>query len=166
MRGPCATRASVAWISEGYTRIFGNSSRITELNALLGLMQLKKLPEMLDRRRAAYELITSALDQGEIEHVSTRHMDAASNYKLIVLMPEGRRMEDVKQALADDGVVLGGAVYEVPCHRQPVFQGICAGESYPVAERWCPQHICPPLTSGTTDEQAHFVGESLVRHLR
>jgi dTDP-4-amino-4,6-dideoxygalactose transaminase len=144
---------------------FGDSSRITEINALLGLIQLEKLPQMLNKRQLAYASITNALDQAGIEYVSTRHMDIASQYKLMVRLPTGRKAEDVKQALAAEGVLLGGTVYELPCHRQPVFQGICAEDTYPVADYWCPNHICPPLTSGVTEEQARFVGEALVRHL-
>ena len=144
---------------------FGNSCRITEVSALLGLIQLNKLTEMLNRRQAAYEVITEALDRSGIDYVSTQHMDAASHYKLIVRLPTGKRAEDVKQALAGDGVFLGGGVYEIPCHQQPAFRGICEGESYPVAERWCPHHICPPLTSGTTLEEARWVGEALAKHL-
>ncbi len=144
---------------------FGNSCRITEIGALLGLIQLNKLAEMLSRRQAAYEVITRALDECAIGYVSAQHMDAASHYKLIVRLPAGRRRDEVKQALAGDGVILGGGVYEIPCHQQPVFSGICAGESYPGAERWCPHHICPPLTSGTTLEEARLVGKALIKHL-
>jgi len=144
----------------------GNSNRITEISAVLGLIQLRKLPEMVATRQRGYEAITSALGSAGIEYVSTGHMDAASQYKLIVLLPEGASAEDVKKALAAEDVFLGGAVYEIPCHQQPVFEGICAGVSYPEAERWCPNHICPPLTSGTTEEQAVHVGGALVRALR
>ncbi|MDE2059875.1 MAG: DegT/DnrJ/EryC1/StrS family aminotransferase [candidate division NC10 bacterium] len=144
---------------------FGNSSRMTELHALLGLIQLRKLPEMLRRRAAATRAITRQLDKAGIEYCSTSHMDMASNYKLIVLLPDGQTLESVKKALAAEGVTLGGGVYELPCHRQPVFEGICAGQSYPTAERWCPNHICPPLTSGMTEDEAGFVGEMLVKHL-
>ena len=144
---------------------FGDSSRITEINALLGLIQLRKLPQMLNKRQLAYEAITSTLDQAGIEYVSTRHMDTASQYKLMVHLPPDQKPEEIKQALAAEGVLLGGTVYELPCHRQPVFEGICADDNYPVADYWCPNHICPPLTSGVTEEQAHFVGEALVRHL-
>jgi perosamine synthetase len=144
---------------------FGNSSRITEVGALLGLIQLNKLPEMLKRRQAAYEVIAKALDENGIGYVSAQHMNAASHYKLIVRLPDGKGAEDVKRALASDGVFAGGGVYEIPCHQQPVFRGICEGERYPVAERWCPHHICPPLTSGTTVEDARRVGEALIRHL-
>ncbi len=144
---------------------FGNSSRITELGALLGLIQLRKLPAMLARRQAAYEIITRALDRAGLDYVSTRHMNAASQYKLIVRLPPQRRLDQVKQALAEQGVIAGGGVYELPCHRQPVFDGICQGETYLGADRWCPNHLCPPLTSGMTDEEASLVGDALVKQL-
>jgi dTDP-4-amino-4,6-dideoxygalactose transaminase len=92
-------------------------------------------------------------------------MDVASYYKLIVLLPEGRSLEKVKKELADEGVVIGGGVYELPCHRQPVFTDICVGGSYPGADRWCPNHLCPPLTSGMTEDEGRFVGEMLVKYL-
>jgi dTDP-4-amino-4,6-dideoxygalactose transaminase len=144
---------------------FGNSSRITELGALLGLIQLKKLPQMMRKRQTAYDTITKKLDAAGLDYVSTAHMDAASQYKLIVHVPAGRQLEAIKKALGAEGVIVGGGVYELPCHKQPVFEGICAGETYPGADRWCPNHLCPPLTSGMTEDEARFVGEMLVKHL-
>lgn len=144
---------------------FGNSSRMTEINALLGLLQLQKLPHVLRKRQVLYQIITKALNEANLDYVSTQHMDAASHYKLIVPLPAGRRVEAVKTGLAKDGVLVGGAVYDLPCHRQPVFEGICAGESFPGADRWCPHHICPPLTTAMTEEEAEGVGASLVECL-
>ena len=143
----------------------GNSFRLTEVGAVLGRIQLAKLPAMLARRRRAYELITAALDRAGLAYVSTAHMDAASNYKLIVPLPAGLTAGEVQKALAADGVILGGAVYEIPCHRQPVFAGIDVEAELPYADVWCPRHICPPLTSGMSDEQAERVGAVLVKHL-
>jgi perosamine synthetase len=120
---------------------------------------------MVRKRQAAYDIITRELDRAGVEYVSTRHMDAASQYKLIVLLPAGRRLDDVKKALGEQGVIAGGGVYELPCHRQPVFAGIDAGNTFPGADRWCPNHLCPPLTSGMTEDDARFVGELLVKHL-
>lgn len=144
---------------------FGNSARITEPGALLGLIQLKKLPQMLARRQACYAIIAKALDKAGLSYVSTTHMDAASQYKLIVHVPEGRTTEDLKKRLNEVGVICGGGVYDLPCHKQPVFEGVCAGQAYPGAERWCPNHLCPPLTSGMTDDDAAYVAEMLVKHL-
>ena len=144
---------------------FGNSTRMTEVHAVLGRIQLAKLPEMIARRQRCYELITAPLREAGINFVSTDHMDQASQYKLMVLLPEGKTAKAVKSALAEEDIFLGGTVYEIPCHLQPVFEGVCQGESFPRAEYWCPRHICPPLTSGMTDEEAKIVGEALVRHL-
>ncbi|MDE5086875.1 MAG: DegT/DnrJ/EryC1/StrS family aminotransferase [Trichodesmium sp. St16_bin2-tuft] len=141
---------------------FGNSMRITEINAVLGRIHLAKLPEMLRKRQQAYELITAPLKEAGLSFVSTEKMDVASNYKLIVHLPDGINPKEVKTALAEKGIFLGGTVYEIPCHQQPVFESICEGQSFPGAERWCPNHICPPLTSGTTEEDAQRVGEALV----
>ena len=150
----------------GLHQDFGNSSRMTELSALLGLIQLRKLPAMLRRRTTAAKRITTHLDRAGLPYCRTDHQDVASNYKLIVLLPEHRELKIVKKALADEGVYVGGGVYEIPSHRQPVFAGICDDESYPVADRWCPNHVCPPLTSGMTEDEADFVGEMLVKQLR
>ena len=144
---------------------FGNSSRMTELGALLGSMQLKKLPQMIRKRQAAYDAITKKLDAAGLCYVSAKHMDVASQYKLIVHVPAGCQVEAIKKALGAEGVIVGGGVYDLPCHKQPVFEGICAGETYPGADLWCPNHICPPLTSGMTDEEARYVGEMCVKHL-
>jgi dTDP-4-amino-4,6-dideoxygalactose transaminase len=143
----------------------GNSFRITEVGAVLGRIQLAKLSAMLSRRRRASDLITYALDRAGLAYVSTAHMDAASNYKLIVPLPPRRTAGQVQKALAADGVILGDAVYEIPCHRQPVFAGIDVGADLPNADIWCPRHICPPLTSGMTDQEAEHVGAALVEHL-
>jgi dTDP-4-amino-4,6-dideoxygalactose transaminase len=143
----------------------GNSWRITEINALLGLIQLHRLPQVLHKRQALYQIITKALDEAGLPYVSTHHMETASQYKLIVTLPAERRVDGVKTELANAGVLLGGAVYDLPCHRQPVFEGICVGETYAGADRWCPNHICPPLTTTMTAEEAEFVGPALVKCL-
>lgn len=144
---------------------FGNSSRMTEINALLGLIQLRKLPAMLERRARVARAITRALDRAGLSYCSTAHMEVASHYKLIVRLPDGRSLDAVKQALSREGVIPGGGVYEIPCHQQPVFEAISNGVSLPNAERWCPNHLCPPVTSAMTEEDGRFVGEMIVKVL-
>jgi dTDP-4-amino-4,6-dideoxygalactose transaminase len=144
---------------------FGNSTRITEVGALLGRIQLAKLPEMLKKRQEAYELISKPLKEAGVSFVSTEHMDVASHYKMIVHLPEGKTAQEAKTDLAEKGIFLGGTVYEIPCHQQPVFKDICPGQNFPRAERWCPNHICPPLTSGMTEAEAKYVGENLAEYL-
>jgi dTDP-4-amino-4,6-dideoxygalactose transaminase len=58
-------------------------------------------------------------------------------------------------------VRLGGAVYDVPCHRQPVFAEL-AGSPLPRAEHLCPRQVCPPIYPSLTDDDARYVAESLI----
>ena len=120
---------------------------------------------MLERRQAAYRIMARHLRNAGVPFVATDHMDAASQYKLIVLVPDGKSTESVKEALKADGVVCGGGVYDTPCRLQPVFADTDPGRSFSIAETWCPRHICPPLTSGITEAEAEHVGRMLVKHL-
>jgi len=145
---------------------FGNSSRMTEVHAVLGLIQLTKLSKMIAKRQRCYDIITKHLQEANINFVSTEHMDSASQYKLIVLLPKDKNVEEIKKSLFNEKVLLGGEVYQIPCHLQPVFKNINGGqENLPIAEYWCPRHICPPLTSGMTDEEADITGKMLVKYL-
>ena len=144
---------------------FGNSSRLPEVSAALGLIQLHKLPEMLQKRAALHARMTHHLDQAGIEYVSTAEMDMASHYKFITLVPTDRKVSQVKEALSKVGIFSGGGVYDLPCHRQPVFEHLVMGKTYPGADQWCPNHLCPPLTTGMTEAQAEFVGENLAKQL-
>jgi dTDP-4-amino-4,6-dideoxygalactose transaminase len=141
----------------------GNSWRMSEIAAAMGSVQLAKLERMTARRQRVVDIVTAKLREHGIPYCDCSHMDRASHYKLIVRVPEGKSVDSVKAALAERGVVCGGGVYEVPCHRQPVFADLPhdAGE-LENTERWCPRHICPPITSGMGEDDAHRVAEALV----
>lgn len=141
----------------------GNSWRMSEIAAAMGSVQLAKLERMTARRQRAVDIVTAKLREYRIPYCDCSHMDRAAHYKLIVRLPEGKSVGSVKAALAERGIICGGGVYEVPCHRQPVFADLPhdAGE-LENTERWCPRHICPPITSGTTEEEAHRIAEALV----
>jgi perosamine synthetase len=144
----------------------GNSWRISEIAAYIGIVQLKKLDQMTARRQAAVDIIAPRLKQIGVSYCDTSHMDRASQYKLMVRLPEGRSLDEVKKAMADRGVICGGGVYEVPCHLQPVFSDV-AFENAEVSntETWCPRHVCPPITSGTTREDAERIAAAMAEVL-
>ena len=139
---------------------------MSEIAARMGLTMLAKLDAMLAVRGEAAAIVTRALQRAGIAVCATGHMDRASNYKLIVRLPDGRDGEAVKAALKCAGIVCGGGVYDAPCHLQPVFAGIHRTDAaLATATRWCPRHVCPPITSGTSAADAERIGEALVRAL-
>jgi perosamine synthetase len=145
----------------------GSSWRISEISACIGLIQLAKLDEMVSRRAAAAREVAEKLNQLGVRYCRTDHMDQASNYKFIVRLKEGRDFRQVKEAMKSEGVVCGGGVYEQPCHLQPVFKAIPYDSSeLRVTESFCPRHICPPITSGTTLQDVQVIKRALERVLR
>ncbi|MCS6877657.1 MAG: DegT/DnrJ/EryC1/StrS aminotransferase family protein [Geminicoccaceae bacterium] len=140
----------------------GNSWRMSEISAVIGLVQLAKLERMTARRKAAVDVVTARLREIGVGYCDTAHMDRASHYKLIVRLPDGITADRAKRALAERGVVCGGGVYEVPCHLQPVFRDLqCDRSRLAVSEEWCGRHICPPITSGTSEADAHRIADAL-----
>lgn len=140
-------------------RDLGNSWRINELSAAIGVVQLAKLDAMISRRTEAADAMRLALDEIGVEHVRADHMDRASNYKLIVRC---ETPDETKASLRESGVICGGGVYETPCHRQPVFESVpVLRGGLPVSEHWCPRHVCPPLTSGMSPEDVRRVVEAM-----
>jgi len=144
----------------------GSSWRISEISAYLGLVQLAKLDGMIDARAEATGRVTEALKAAGVEYCNTSHMDRASNYKLIVRLPQGKRASAVRDALAKRGIVCGGGVYDIPCHQHPVFAAIpYEKDQLRATEMWCPRHICPPVTSGLRAGDAARIGKALVEVL-
>jgi perosamine synthetase len=132
----------------------GSSLRISEIAAYIGLVQLRKLDRMVAVRANAARRVADCLKALDIAWCDTSHMDQASQYKFIIRIPDGFDAGAVKSALSQRGVICGGGVYEVPCHLQPVFKNVEADRSgLRNTETWCPRHICPPITSGTTEEE-------------
>lgn len=120
----------------------GSSWRISEFSAAFGLIQLAKLPKMLECRNAVATAYMHLFDELGIEYVSTTHMERASNYKVIAVLPDFSDLAKVKDAYRKRGIILGGGVYEVPCHKQPVFLPYVNGNQvFPVSEAYCSRQL-------------------------
>lgn len=145
----------------------GSSLRISEIAAYIGLVQLRKLDRMVAARSHACNSVAARLREIGVRYCDTSHMAEASQYKFIVKLDDGQDTAAIKAALAKRGVICGGGVYDVPCHLQPVFKDVPFDRSVlRTTETWCPRHICPPITSGTTDEDAGAIAAALAEVLK
>lgn len=138
----------------------GYAWRMSELHAVTGKVHLRRLPEFLAARRrvaARYDAAVAGLEG--FDAVSP---GAPSNYYKYLLMPRlGIDRARLKKELKErHGVSLSGEVYEAPLHQQPVFESY-ARASLPVAEDLCARHVCLPVHSDMTDEEADHVTASL-----
>ena len=152
------------WVSR-HVEIASNW-RMSELNAALGLVQLARLDDFIGWRERIAALYTQLLADMLPEATPVLPQGRSSWYKYIVLLPPGMERQPLKQAMKEDGVSLAGEIYELPLHRQPVFQGMEPNEAFPVANDVCARHICLPLYYGMTEDEATYVVSILQKHIR
>jgi len=137
----------------------GYAWRMSEQNAVTGLVHLRRMEQAIARRRevaARYDKGLAGLDglQPLAEPAGCR----SNIYKYIVLLPEGADRARFKRELAErHDVRLAGEVYDVPLHRQPVLADFAGGAALPVAESLCARHVCLPVHSDMTDDEADEV---------
>jgi dTDP-4-amino-4,6-dideoxygalactose transaminase len=149
-----------------HTRL-GYNWRMSELHAILGLTQLRRLPQFIEARRSIAHLYDQALAADPVLSPVLEVPGARGNYyKYVVLTPPSVDRTALKKRLREEyGVPLSGEVYELPCHKQPIFASLPAG-SFPGAEQTCATHICLPMSPHMSLDEAEYVVASLRRALR
>jgi perosamine synthetase len=133
----------------------GYAWRMSELNAVTGLVHLRRMTDSIERRREVAQRYREVLGGLDGFGVLAEPAGCRSNfYKYIAVLPPGCDRARFKKEIADlHEVRLAGEVYDVPLHQQPVFAEF-AGSSLPVAEDMCARHVCLPLHSDMSDAEA------------
>jgi dTDP-4-amino-4,6-dideoxygalactose transaminase len=144
----------------------GSAWRMSELHAAVGLVHLGRLDEAIATRQAAaarYDKALAALPGCEALTVPA---DCESNYyKYVALLDPAIDRASLKTELREEaGVTLSGEVYALPLHGQPVFADLST-DAFPVADDVCRRHICLPVHSDMTDDEADYVVDALGRAL-
>jgi dTDP-4-amino-4,6-dideoxygalactose transaminase len=143
--------------------ILGNNWRMTEFQAIIGLAQLKLIEESISRREKIAKIYNEKLQK--INKVETRKIpekERCNFYKYVVYLkdPKLQREKIYEQMKESFGISLSGFVYEIPLHKQPIFENLKI--SLPNAEKLCSSHICLPIYPTLTTEEAEYVIDSLI----
>ena len=139
----------------------GANWRLTEPQALLGIAQLRHLDEFVARRQVIAERYRAGLAGVPGLEVLAVPPGAHHNFYKLIAFLDVVGPDDLKADLKDRfDIAMGGYVYEVPLHEQPVFRRY-ARDPLPMAEDLCRRHICPPIYPTLTDEQVDHVVAAL-----
>lgn len=132
----------------------GYAWRMGEINAVTGLVHLRRMQAAIERRRAVAARYDEALARLNGLAPLGEPAGCRSNfYKYVAVLPPGADRASFKRELAERHEVrLAGEVYDLPLHHQPVFAEY-AGPSLPVAEDMCARHICLPVHSDMRDDE-------------
>ena len=138
----------------------GYNWRMDEISAAIGLSQVHRLPQFIKRRNEVAKLFDKELAKLKGIKPLLIPKGAVSNYyKYVALLAPEISRDTFKQKLREKGVKPSGEVYWPPLHMQPVYQRLLKVKEgdFPVAEDVCRRHVCLPMYSQMTNEEATYV---------
>lgn len=144
----------------------GWNFRMTNLQAAIGLAQLERLDEFVERKRAMGRSYTEAFVplQNKLQ-LPLEKTDFANNIYWVygMVLNDAVPFDAVEVMRRLGQRKIGTRPFFWPMHEQPVFQkmGLFAGESYPVAERIARRGFYVPSGMALTPEQIDYVAAAI-----
>lgn len=149
--------------SKYFHTLIGLNYRLTDVQAAIGLVQLDRLPDWLEQRRAnAVQLDARLRDVQGIRTPATRPgaEHAYHQYTVQVDAEAGISRDELQGRLMDLGIQ-SGVHYPRPLHRQPVFAGEYGDLSLPVSERLAETVLSLPIHPGVGEAGIERIGASV-----
>jgi dTDP-4-amino-4,6-dideoxygalactose transaminase len=138
----------------------GNDWCLSEMHAAVGLQQLRRLDENVQRRNRIVELYRERLQGQDWLTIPVYPSDFRhAYYKFPVLLRAGLDRDRMRDTLEGEFQIENGTIYDPPCHLQPAFQqlwGLRRG-LFPNAESTLARQLCPPIHSGLSGEDVAYV---------
>ena len=143
----------------------GNDWCLGEINALLGMYQLRRLDENVAHRNRMVDLYRQRLGNEKWLKIPSHPEDVHhAYYKFPVLLRADVDRDRFRRMLWTDFAVENGAIYDPPCHLQPVLRqlfGFTEG-MFPKAEATLKRQLCPPIHSALSSQDVHAVADAMI----
>ena len=145
----------------------GWNMRMTNMQAALGLAQLERLDEFVERKRAMGKQYQDRLaDLRGVQLPLHENAHAQSIYWVFGLVVNDDLAFDAEEAMQQLGALgVGSRPFFWPMHEQPVLQrmGLFHGERYPIAERIARRGFYVPSGMALSSAQIDKVAAALVQ---
>ena len=145
----------------------GINGKMNEVNAALGLLQLKYIDSALARRKqidSGYRKLLGAIKGIECLAMDNAHTANNAYFPILVQLDYGTSRDQLYQKLHDNGIHARRYFYPL-ISEFPMYQGLpsSVGENLPVATRIAKQVICLPIYPNLSDTVVHQI-YSLVKN--
>ncbi|WP_201576193.1 UDP-4-amino-4,6-dideoxy-N-acetyl-beta-L-altrosamine transaminase [Psychrobacter sp. H8-1] len=144
--------------------MLGFNYRMTEMQAALGVSQIKRLTTITDKRHQLANNYDSLL--AELPIVTPyQHSDGYSGLHLYVIRLKTNQIQKSHKEVFDElrAANIGVNLHYIPVHLQPYYQqnlGFKAGD-FPEAELYYSQAISLPMYPDLTEEQQVYIAQTL-----
>ena len=130
----------------------GWNAKFTDLQAVIGLVQMEKLPWRVERKKAIYARYQQQIQAIPWLELLPTDLTQTSPWFIDVLVPADRRAALIAHLKAQQ---IGSRPFYPALHAEPVYNRV--GEHYPVAEEIAQRGLWLPSASKLTDEQIDAV---------
>ncbi|MFC1846259.1 DegT/DnrJ/EryC1/StrS family aminotransferase [Chloroflexota bacterium] len=126
----------------------GLNYRMSEVEAAIGLEQLKKLDQLVQLRRKNAAYLTSELSEIDGIVLPFVNVNVKHSYHQYAILLDLKRLSSTRDEFTEALKKLGigtGIHYPRPLHKQPAFESIVGNMSLPVSEDVCNRIISLPV---------------------
>jgi perosamine synthetase len=156
---------SATVVTEEYPEL-GYNYRMTDLQAAMGVAQLRRLPKIIARRRelaASYDRALARLPQLELFREPEGSLWNQQTYLIQLKGASPVQRDELMQKLLTAGIATRRGIMSI--HREACYVSAYGTQSLPESERASDQCICLPLYTQLSDAEQQYVIEQLRRAL-
>lgn len=142
----------------------GYNYRMTDLQAALGISQMKKLDEFIEHRRGIAAVYTEALKDIDSIKVPKQLEETKSGWHLYMIQLENVNRKQVFDAMRAANI--GVHVHYIPVYWHPYYknlgyeQGLC-----PIAEAWYEKALTLPIHPKLKDNEINYIVNTLKKQI-
>ena len=145
----------------------GFNYRITEMQAALGISQMRRIDEFISKRHMLAKRYNEKLADLPLI-LPYQHRDADSSWHLYVIQIKQKECKNSRRQVFDAlrSCDIGVNVHYIPVHTQPYYQklGFKQGD-FPQAEQYYQSVITIPLHYALTEQEQDYVIECLHKYI-
>ncbi len=139
----------------------GYKYNFTDIQAALGLAQLKKLKKMLELRKKIYNKYNAAFEKNELIKIFKTKNDRESSHHLYPILINFKKLNINRSKFIDElkKEGIGTSVHFIPLYRHPYYKNTFKLKfgDFPISEKVYPNMISLPIWPGMTKEQIEKV---------
>ncbi|MEO8399455.1 MAG: DegT/DnrJ/EryC1/StrS family aminotransferase, partial [Ignavibacteriaceae bacterium] len=143
----------------------GYKYNFTDIQAALGLAQLKKINEMLDLRKRIYQKYNAAFSKNDFVKIFKIKNDRKSSHHLYPIQIEEEKLKINRSQFIDElkKKEIGTSVHFIPLYRHPFYKKTfnLDAKNFPISEKVYPKLVSLPIWPGMKESQIQKVIDSV-----
>lgn len=142
----------------------GYNFAFTEMQAAIGISQLKKLPKIIEKKKLIYDRYYDKLSplHGKLDKIYVDSRTSPVWWFTSFLVKNADKKAELKRFLLDNGIQTRD--FFLPLHLQPCYSDMNIIEKYPISEKIYSSGISLPSSYNLTEEEQNYIIDSIFEY--